>query len=403
VSIPEIIQASSAPGLGGYYYDDIAAIIDGARPDGYMFRAEPITPGFGAIRESGEALLILLRTRDGCLGQGDCVSVTYAGKAGRHSPFRFKDRVDHVEGKLFPALVGRSWPSFHDASADLRSLFDEYASHPAVCYGVSMALLNLAAAARKATVTEVICDEYHLPLPEHRVPIAIQTGDDRYDGADKGILKRADVLPHGLIKTKDDIGPCGETLVQYAQWIRYRIQRLADSAYQPDIHFDVYGSLGREFRNDVARIVKFILKLEGAVHPYSLQIEGPVEMESRAAQVRTMARLREALKKAGGRTRLIADEWCNTFEDIRVFVEARACDTVQIKLPDVGNVADAIEATLFCRAACVGAYIGGSCNETVLCAQVSTELALATQADQMLAKPGLGVDEALMCVRNHMC
>jgi len=35
-------------------------------------------------------------------------------------------------------------------------------------------------------------------------------------------------------------------------------------------------------------------------------------------------------------------------------------------------------------------------------AQISANIALATQADRMLVKPGMGVDEALMIVENEM-
>ena len=75
---------------------------------------------------------------------------------------------------------------------------------------------------------------------------------------------------------------------------------------------------------------------------------------------------------------------------------------VQIKMPDMGNIADSIEAVLLCKQLGIGAYLGGSCNETALSAQISAQVALATRADQMLAKPGMGVDEALMIVRNEM-
>nr|WP_315988364.1 hypothetical protein [Desulforamulus aquiferis] len=38
--------------------------------------------------------------------------------------------------------------------------------------------------------------------------------------------------------------------------------------------------------------------------------------------------------------------------------------------------------------------MGGTCNETDRSAQVCVHIGIATQPDQMLAKPGMGVDEA---------
>jgi methylaspartate ammonia-lyase len=74
---------------------------------------------------------------------------------------------------------------------------------------------------------------------------------------------------------------------------------------------------------------------------------------------------------------------------------------VQIKMPDVGSIADTARAVLACKGNGVGAYVGGSCSETDLSARTSVHIAVATQADMMLAKPGMGVDEALCIVGNE--
>ena len=48
-----------------------------------------------------------------------------------------------------------------------------------------------------------------------------------------------------------------------------------------------------------------------------------------------------------------------------------------------------------------GAYLGGT-NETDRSARACVHVALAARPDQMLAKPGMGVDEGLMIVFNEM-
>ena len=48
------------------------------------------------------------------------------------------------------------------------------------------------------------------------------------------------------------------------------------------------------------------------------------------------------------------------------------------------------------------AYCGGTCNETDVSARVSTQVAMACGADEVLAKPGMGVDEGVMIVGNEM-
>ena len=402
MAIREIRRAWATEGLGGWYCDDKKAIVGGARADGYVYDGEPVTPGFRSVREPGEALLVTLEAEDGSIGEGDCVSVTYAGGAGRDRPFHTADYRTVVDEELLPRLVGRSWDGFRDAAADLDEVCGEAGGHPAIRYGLSQALLTLAACAGGCTVAEVICREYGLPLPDRPVPVGIQTGDDRYLGADKAILKRADVLPHGLIKTEGDFGEGGAQLMAYVRWLKERIGKRGEPGYRPVLHFDTYGTPGREFGNDIGRMVDYFRKLEDAALPFAVQIESPMEMESREAQIQGMAGLRKGLRSVGSAVRTIADEWCNTIEDIRAFAEAAACDMVQIKMPDLGNIAHSIEAVLYCRDVGMGAYLGGSCNETALSAQISAGVALATRPDQMLGKPGMGVDEALMIVRNEM-
>jgi methylaspartate ammonia-lyase len=60
------------------------------------------------------------------------------------------------------------------------------------------------------------------------------------------------------------------------------------------------------------------------------------------------------------------------------------------------------EALLLARAAGLEAFCGGTCNETDRSAQVTAHVAMACWAGQVLAKPGMGVDEGLMIVGNEM-
>ena len=99
---------------------------------------------------------------------------------------------------------------------------------------------------------------------------------------------------------------------------------------------------------------------------------------------------------------LVVDEWCNTLEDIEAFVAGESADVIHVKMPDLGGVNKTIEALLYVRAHGLRAYCGGSCNETDRSAQISAHIAMACAADQVLAKPGMGVDEGLLIVGNEM-
>jgi methylaspartate ammonia-lyase len=75
---------------------------------------------------------------------------------------------------------------------------------------------------------------------------------------------------------------------------------------------------------------------------------------------------------------------------------------LQVKLPDVGGLDASIRALLACKQAGVLAYCGGSCTETELSAQIAAGVAMGVDADLVLARPGMGIDEAVMVTRNEM-
>ena len=52
------------------------------------------------------------------------------------------------------------------------------------------------------------------------IPVFTQSGDDRYNNADKMILKSSDVLPHALINNISKIGENGEVLLNYVNWLK---------------------------------------------------------------------------------------------------------------------------------------------------------------------------------------
>jgi len=246
---------------------------------------------------------------------------------------------------------------------------------------------------------------YGLELVARPVPIFTQSGDDRYTNADKMILKQAQVLPHGLInQVRGKLGEHGEDLLAYVAWLSNRIQELRpDDQYRPVLHLDVYGTIGLVFGPDNVRaIVAYLERLTEAARPFHLRIEGPVDLEERGRQIDAMQRLTRRVDERGIPVELVADEWCNTLEDIRLFAREKAGHMIQIKTPDLGGIANCVEAVRCCRRSGVGAYLGGTCNETDRSAQVCVHVAMAARPDQMLAKPGMGVDEGYMIVYNEM-
>lgn len=401
-----IVDVVATPGLGAFFFDDQTAIKAGAARDGYTYRGSPVTPGYDAVRQPAEAVSVMIVLDDGYVAVGDCASVQYSGVGGRDPRLSAGRLASRIETDLRPYLLGLDTSGFRTTAAKVDAVIAELELGRAAAYGVSQALLAATAhAAGHHLMGRVIKDEWDLPGCLSPVPIYAQCGEDRHNGVDKMLLKRVPILPHGLVNTRDLVGPDGQALVDYITWIRGRLRTIvadSDPSYLPVLHLDVYGMIGVEAGGSLERTADILCRMEAAAGPLTLRVEHPVHAPSRDLQIRTYAALRELLRRRGSRVQLIADEWANTLDDIDAFVEAGAADLIQIKTPDLGSVHHIVDAVAICQFGGVGPVIGGTCAETDQSARATTHLGIATNVTQMLAKPGMGIDEGLAIISNEM-
>jgi len=401
----KIVDVVASAGKTGFYFDDQKAIKMGAGHDGMFYVGEPQTEGFTKIRIPGESISVMLILDDGQVAFGDCAAVQYSGAGGRDPLFLAEDYIPLIEGEIRDHLIGKELNSFKELAEEFDHLqVDGYRLHTAIRYGITQALLDAVAKAKHITRAEVVRDEYKTGEEIKRVPIFAQSGDDRYSNADKMIIKEADVLPHGLFNNVEEkTGKNGELLLEYIEWLRDRIiEHRAREDYNPIFHIDVYGTIGDFTGNDVDKMAEYMKKVEAAAKPFAIRIEGPMDMGDKDKQIEVLAALTKRLDADGTKVELVADEWCNTLEDIKAFVDAGAGHVIQIKTPDLGGINNTIEAVKYCKDNNVGAYCGGTCNETSRSAEILTNISMATGALQQLAKPGMGVDEGIMLVNNEM-
>ena len=404
MKIKKIICSS---GKTGFFFDDQKAIKSGAKNDGAFYVGNPLTPGFTSVRQAGESISVLFVLENGAVAHGDCAAVQYSGAGGRDPLFLAENFIPIIENEIAPLYVGKEITSFKEMADRVDKHIkkeDGKPYHTAIRYGVSQACLHAVALSKSKTMAQIIAEEYNTEISSEIIPIFSQSGDDRYLNADKMIMKGVDVLPHALfnhVETK--VGKNGEKIKEYLGWLRDRIIKLKPyPSYNPAIHIDVYGTLSVVFENDFEAIAKYMGELGEIVKPFQLRVEGPVDMDGKKEQIDALSKIRVLMEEKGSDVQIVADEWCNTLQDIKDFTTGKAGHMVQIKTPDLGGINNSIEAVLYCKEHDMLAYIGGTCNETNRSAEVCAHIAMATSPVQYLGKPGMGVDEGYMIVYNEM-
>lgn len=401
----KIVKAFFTPGTSAFFFDDQRAIKKGAGHDGFVYEGNPLTERFSRIREAGQSLSVQLLLEDGQIALGDCAAVQYSGAGGRDPLFLAEEYMAFMQKNVAPMLEGCEIKSFREMTENFMYLeINGKRLHTALRYGLSQALLDARAKSKHLLPAEIICEEYNLPVIAEPVPIFGQTGDNRYENVDKMILKNVDVIPHGLINNIDEkLGRDGEKLREYIRWLAARVRKLRiNDEYAPALHLDVYGTVGIAFNNDFGRIAEYLASLEKDADGLPLYIEGPCDMEEKDATIDALAKICRDLEDRGSKVKIVADEWCNTFEDVKDFADARACHMAQIKTPDLGGIQNIVDSVLYCKEHGVEAYTGGTCNETDVSARMCVHLAVAARSDRMLAKPGMGFDEGYTIVKNEM-
>ncbi|HOE06075.1 MAG TPA: methylaspartate ammonia-lyase [Bacilli bacterium] len=403
MKIKQVILSKS---YTGFYFDDQKAIKGGAKLDGFTYVGEPKTPGFTSIRQPGEAISIQLVLEDGSVAVGDCAAVQYSGAGGRDPLFLADEFIPFIEKEIKPLLIGEDVSKFKELALKYDHLqVNGKRLHTAIRYGITQALLKATALANKLTMAEVIRKEYHIPEKDyHPVAVFTQSGDDRYNNTDKMIIKQADVLPHALINhVETKLGNQGELLLEYIVWLRNRTLKLRkNEQYKPIFHIDTYGTVGIAFNNDVVKMVDYFATLAEAAKPFHLRIEGPVDAGNREDTMIALRDITALLDQRKINVEIVADEWCNTLEDIIYFADNKAGHMLQVKSPDLGGVNNIVEALLYCNKKNIGSYCGGTCNETNISSEITTNIAIACHATQCLARPGMGCDEGFMIVKNEI-
>jgi len=392
-----------AVGRSGYFNKDLKATKAGARPNGSLLEGSPLTPGYTRIVQPGFVISVMLILEDGQIAMGECADVIFSGHAGRDPLFVPAEHLPILESQIRAWLVGRDISAFRGNAEEIDRLeIDGRRLHTALRYGLTQALLSACSLAARRTIAETVSKEYGSTIQSRVLDILASCHRGDQLQLDRMIIKQVPILPHASFTTAGDLGPNGKVLIDYVSSISQRVQEIGDAGYRPRIHIDVYGTIGELFAGDIERIADYLAEVGQAARPFDLMIETPLIAESQEEQIKAFKALRAALRQRSANVGLVADEWCNTLEDIRLFADMEAADYVQIKTPDLGGVNNTIEAVLYCKAKGMGCCLGGTANETDISARICAQIGLATNPDFLLSKPGIGADEGVMILSNEM-
>ena len=152
----KIVNVVCAKGRTGFFFDDQRAIKKGAVSDGAAYIGDTVTPGFKTVRQAGEAISVMIVLEDGQVAYGDCAAVQYSGAGGRDPLFLAEDFIPVIDQYIKPFLVGKEADSFRNLSRDVEAIeVDGKRLHTAIRYGVTQAILEAVAQAKKMMLCEV--------------------------------------------------------------------------------------------------------------------------------------------------------------------------------------------------------------------------------------------------------
>jgi len=107
----KIKDALAVEGFGGVG-DDQAVIKKGVKRNGFTYFGDPVTPGLYAMRQTSEAVSIILILDDNRTAVGDCCSGQYSARSGRDPVFRSGIYRPFIEEKILPLVIDREITCF---------------------------------------------------------------------------------------------------------------------------------------------------------------------------------------------------------------------------------------------------------------------------------------------------
>jgi methylaspartate ammonia-lyase len=137
--------------------------------------------------------------------------------------------------------------------------------------------------------------------------------------------------------------------MDYVSWLSGRIRKLRSRRATTGIALDVYGTIGLLFGNEnYGAMALYLEKLAQAAETLPSAHRGP-DGCGRAGAADAVCGSSARRWTSRLPVELVADEWCNTLEDVKYFADNKAGHMLQIKTPGPGRHPETAEAVLYCR------------------------------------------------------
>ena len=383
----QIVDVIASRGVGSSYCTDQRAQRYAAHIDGLFIEGDPVLPGFKAPREVPEAICLQLLLDDGSVANGDGSSGVFPGRAGVDPPVRADEQIQIVEQTIKPLLIGRSLDVFRPLAEELDAVqVNGGRMHMALRWAISAALLDAVAVARRLTKAEVLADEWGTTMATSVPPLLGQSSNDWEYSLDRCIMRRISSFHRSTRNRK-----AWEDHPGLLEWMKERVQKYAPG-FILDVQLDMNGFPGRDYDNDTDKIIAYMAELEAIADPLPIVWATPVEMPDRDSQIAKMVEIRQAMKAKQMKGSLIADYFCASAEDHKLFADAGAADYQMIHAPTIGSVQGCMDVVVYCRERGIKPYLAGSASSTDRTGQVVAHMAAATAPDLLLMTPGGGID-----------
>lgn len=273
---------------------------------------------------------------------------------------------------------------------------------PPIRLTASLALLEAFAAARRQPVAAFLAQVYGLAGGETAVSILINLPTTEL-AITPATLRQHVAAIGATSRSVEELGKQGKELQKYARQLVEWLKAYGD--YAPALHLNTRGGIGDSFNNSSGLCFGLLFGIGMAAAPQTVRFEDPVWLESQAAQLAEMSKLREYIRRRRTAVELVAQVWVDSLADVHLFIEKKAAHMLHLSLVKLGSVDHLLRAVAACRAAGVGVLLsdgGWVWGENGRFARLLAHIALAAQADLVTLTATPAGDAGLSVLHNEM-